>query len=95
MTIQEYTQAIKSSSIGDDIKAQILELLLPATEIDDEMEEKISILIQRDIEESLEAKADEEAKKEFAKIDAQLDADVTVVEKQLENDLAALDEEFV
>ncbi len=94
MTIQEYTQAIKSSSIGDEIKAQIIAILEPATEINEDMENAIALLIQKDIEESLEAEADEETKKEFTKVESQFDKDVTGVEKQLETDLAALEAEY-
>lgn len=94
MTIQEYTQAIKSSSIAGEIKAQIIAMLEPATEIDEDMEDAIALLIQKDIEKSLEVEADEETKKEFAKVESQFDKDVTGVEKQLETDLAALETEY-
>lgn len=94
MTIQEYTQAIKSSSIRDDIKAQIVALLESVTEIGEDTENKITELIQKDIEESLSAGADEETKKDFTKIESQFSKDVTEVEKQLETDLAALETEY-
>lgn len=94
MTIQEYIQNIQESSIADEVKQEIVAILQSSSELDEDTKQKISLLIQKDIEHMLEEDADPETLKELEGADAEMNVKIEEVEKELETGMQEIEGEL-
>lgn len=93
MTIQEYTQTIQDSSIGESTKKEIITLLESADDIES-VKDQVSVLLQKDIEEMLLEEADDEGKAEIAALDEKMGAELKEIETEIEAGVAEVEAEF-